>query len=383
MLMKGRHHTPQSQRMMTRFRCRAALSAHIAAATLGALLIAAAFDTPAGAQSFDCRNARSADEKAICQDSRLGDLDKQLADVYDRAGGKLSKQERRNSKTTRPHSSMRAAGAVSTEPASSRAIATGFRNSSRRCRKINPAARGALARRSARTGQRPRATAVSPRTCRPEQRMPSLPSEKPRSRRRNEPRSTTIVNPAPPRHLRRRRAPVPASPRPPHRRCPIHHRGVRPKRRSLDRPRRKSTRVVSPAPRVWRWLPPRSNAKSRRPRVRLRPRRSMRRQRSMRRRKAPVEERRRARPGASPGDIHQHGGSGAASRSRQQHSRGGRAIQAAGKTAFPRETRCERHVRPNAGISRSSTARVRSGTARVETRNQMGQSGAVALIRAC
>src|SRR5256885_24266 len=93
MLMKGRHHTPQSQRMMTRFRCRAALSAHIAAA-LGALLIASAFDAPAGAQSFDCRNARSADEKAICQDSQLGELDKQLADVYDRAGGKLSKQER-------------------------------------------------------------------------------------------------------------------------------------------------------------------------------------------------------------------------------------------------------------------------------------------------
>src|SRR5205085_7186933 len=94
MLMKGRHHTPQSQRMMTRFRCRAALSAHIAAAALGALLIASAFDTPAGAQSFDCRNARSADEKAICQDSRLGELDKQLADAYDRAGSKLSKQER-------------------------------------------------------------------------------------------------------------------------------------------------------------------------------------------------------------------------------------------------------------------------------------------------
>src|SRR5438874_1180667 len=94
MLMKGRHHTPQSQRMMTRFRCRAALSAHIAAAALGGLLIASAFDAPAGAQSFDCRNARSADEKAICQNTRLGELDKQLADVYDRAGGKLSKQER-------------------------------------------------------------------------------------------------------------------------------------------------------------------------------------------------------------------------------------------------------------------------------------------------
>jgi uncharacterized protein len=80
--------------MMTRFLCRAALSAHIATAALGALLIASAFDAPAGAQSFDCRNARSADEKAICQDRRLGELDKQLADVYDRVGAKLSKQER-------------------------------------------------------------------------------------------------------------------------------------------------------------------------------------------------------------------------------------------------------------------------------------------------
>jgi uncharacterized protein len=79
--------------MMTRFLCRAALS-HIATAALGALLIASAFDAPAGAQSFDCRNARSADEKAICQDRRLGELDKQLADVYDRVGAKLSKQER-------------------------------------------------------------------------------------------------------------------------------------------------------------------------------------------------------------------------------------------------------------------------------------------------
>src|ERR1051326_362533 len=92
-LMKGRHHTPQSQRMITRFLCRAALTAHLTAA-LGVLLIALGFTSRAGAQSFDCRNARSADEKAICQDSRLGELDKQLADVYDRVGGKLSKQER-------------------------------------------------------------------------------------------------------------------------------------------------------------------------------------------------------------------------------------------------------------------------------------------------
>ena len=158
----------------------------------------------------------------------------------------------RNSRTTRPRSSMRAAGAAKTWAASSRAIATGFRNSSPRCRKTNPAARGAVAMPSARTGQRPRATAASPRTCRPEQTMPRAPSEKPRSRRRNEARSRTIVNRALHRQLRRRRAPVPASPLQRQRRCPTHRRGVRPKRRSPDRPRRKSTRVVSPAPRVWR-----------------------------------------------------------------------------------------------------------------------------------
>lgn len=80
--------------MMTRFLCRAGLSAHLVTAALSALLIGAGFGSSASAQSFDCRNARSADEKAICQDSRLGELDKQLADVYDRVGGKLSKQER-------------------------------------------------------------------------------------------------------------------------------------------------------------------------------------------------------------------------------------------------------------------------------------------------
>ena len=77
---------------MRRSHSRAALLALPAA--LGVLMIALGFASPAGAQSFDCRNARSADEKAICQDSRLGELDKQLADVYDRVGGKLSKQER-------------------------------------------------------------------------------------------------------------------------------------------------------------------------------------------------------------------------------------------------------------------------------------------------
>lgn len=79
---------------MRRSLCRAALPAHILPAALGALLITVGFGSSAGAQSFDCRNAHYADEKAICQDSRLGDLDKQLADVYDRVGGKLSKQQR-------------------------------------------------------------------------------------------------------------------------------------------------------------------------------------------------------------------------------------------------------------------------------------------------
>ena len=289
----------------------------------------------------------------------------------------------RNSKTTRPHSSMRAAGAVSTEPASSRAIATGFRNSSRHCRKINPAARGALARLNARTGQRPRATAASPRTCRPEQTMPRALSEKPRSRRRNEPRSRTIGNQALHRHLRRRRVPVPASPRPPHRRCPIHHRGVRPKRRSLDRPRRKSTRVVSPAPRVWRWLLPRRNAKSRRPRARLRPRRSMRHRRSMRRRRS-IHRRALPRPPRSGTRRHPPARRVRSSIPQPAAAQPRRPSHPSRrKNGISGETRCERHVRPDAGISRSSTARVRSGTARVETRNQMGQSGAVALISAC
>jgi uncharacterized protein len=80
---------------MTRYtQFRALLSAPILPAGLGVLLLVGGFGFPASGQSFDCRNARSADEKAICQDSWLGDLDKQLADVYDRAGGKLSKAER-------------------------------------------------------------------------------------------------------------------------------------------------------------------------------------------------------------------------------------------------------------------------------------------------
>jgi uncharacterized protein len=80
---------------MMRYRqIRAAPPVNIFPAAMAALLAVVGFGASAGAQSFDCRNARSADEKAICQEARLGDLDKQLADVYDRAGAKLSKQDR-------------------------------------------------------------------------------------------------------------------------------------------------------------------------------------------------------------------------------------------------------------------------------------------------
>ena len=67
------------------------LSVHFLPIALAALLMTA---LPAAGQSFDCRNARSADEKTICRESRLGELDKELSAVYDRVGGKLSKPER-------------------------------------------------------------------------------------------------------------------------------------------------------------------------------------------------------------------------------------------------------------------------------------------------
>ena len=50
---------------------------------------------PAGAQSFDCQNARTPDEKTICQDPRLGQLDQELASVYRRGVGKLPKAVRK------------------------------------------------------------------------------------------------------------------------------------------------------------------------------------------------------------------------------------------------------------------------------------------------
>jgi uncharacterized protein len=52
---------------------------------LGALLIAVGLaGALANAQSFDCRKARYADEKTICRDPTLGQLDQELASVYRR-----------------------------------------------------------------------------------------------------------------------------------------------------------------------------------------------------------------------------------------------------------------------------------------------------------
>src|SRR4029077_17560488 len=75
------HHIPQST--------------HFLYAALGALLITAGLGADrANAQSFDCRNARYADERAICQQPRLGQLDQELASAYDRVMRKLPKEQR-------------------------------------------------------------------------------------------------------------------------------------------------------------------------------------------------------------------------------------------------------------------------------------------------
>lgn len=49
---------------------------------------------PASAQSFDCQKAYYPDEKTICQDSRLGQLDQELASAYGRWVSKLPKERR-------------------------------------------------------------------------------------------------------------------------------------------------------------------------------------------------------------------------------------------------------------------------------------------------
>jgi uncharacterized protein len=71
------------------------LPAHLLRAALGAFLIAAGLGADrANAQSFDCRKARYADERAICQHPGLGQLDQELASAYDRVMRKLPKEER-------------------------------------------------------------------------------------------------------------------------------------------------------------------------------------------------------------------------------------------------------------------------------------------------
>jgi uncharacterized protein len=81
--------------IMMRSQNRKPLSGHFLPVALGALLMTAWVGAvPASGQSFDCRNARYADEKAICRESRLGELDKELSAAYDRVGGKLSRHER-------------------------------------------------------------------------------------------------------------------------------------------------------------------------------------------------------------------------------------------------------------------------------------------------
>ncbi|MEG7361319.1 hypothetical protein V5264_16685 [Pseudomonas citronellolis] len=53
-----------------------------AAMAWGAVCVLAAAALPAGAASFDCKKARHADEKAICADRQLSELDVQMATTY-------------------------------------------------------------------------------------------------------------------------------------------------------------------------------------------------------------------------------------------------------------------------------------------------------------
>jgi uncharacterized protein len=71
------------------------LSAHLLRTALGGFLIITGLGAaPAAGQSFDCRNARYADERAICRHPGLGQLDQELASAYDRVMRKLPKEER-------------------------------------------------------------------------------------------------------------------------------------------------------------------------------------------------------------------------------------------------------------------------------------------------
>jgi uncharacterized protein len=72
----------------------AALTAHLLLAALVALLIGAGFAAgSANAQSFECRYAHYPDEKTICHDQALGQLDQELASVYRRVMLKLPRRE--------------------------------------------------------------------------------------------------------------------------------------------------------------------------------------------------------------------------------------------------------------------------------------------------
>ena len=53
-----------------------------AMAAFGATCALAALALPASAASFDCKQARHADEKAICADRQLSELDVQMATTY-------------------------------------------------------------------------------------------------------------------------------------------------------------------------------------------------------------------------------------------------------------------------------------------------------------
>lgn len=50
---------------------------------LGLVLAAAALAGPAAAASFDCANARRADERAVCADRALNDADVRVGQLYD------------------------------------------------------------------------------------------------------------------------------------------------------------------------------------------------------------------------------------------------------------------------------------------------------------
>jgi uncharacterized protein len=70
------------------------LPAHVLPIAFGALLIVPGIGAgPANAQSFPCRSAHYADEKTVCNDAGLGQLDQDLAAVYRRVMLKLPRRE--------------------------------------------------------------------------------------------------------------------------------------------------------------------------------------------------------------------------------------------------------------------------------------------------